>query len=1152
MAEIIIRQADLLRTEEQCDGAGGETPTDQARTALEPMNRVVQHAAAYGRGANDKRTVGHRFSDRSVVLRVREKRGRTHGGGRFAKCRFVRLYHTQMLKTEVAQGAGGSSDIQGIARSHENHAQAVEFGGIAQEWPILRQGGDFSAAADPIYRSPSSAYNFLFAPMTTEPTERTAATKAAPPALSSVAGETDEIRVRGARMHNLRNLDFTIPHNAITVVTGVSGSGKSSLAFDTIYAEGQRRYIESLSAYARQFLERIEKPDVDEITGIAPAISIRQKNSTRNPRSTVATATEIYDYLRLLYARVGRTTCLRCGEEVRKDTLDEIAARILALPHGRRFYVVYELGLPSQPASGAPRSRKPARPNPEAVRLALVNLRKRGFNRLFQEGRVFEFSAPEELLDLDFAKPVFVLVDRLTLSPDIRSRLIDSIEICYREGRGEAVLRFITDADSQESSAGDVLVFNERFDCKKCGSTYQEPEPQLFSFNSPSGACPRCQGFGNTIDFDLERVIPDKSKSLAEGAIEPWAKPRYRQLAVDLRKYAKGKGIPWDAPYRELSSAQRDAVIEGDEEQGFPGVKGFFSWLERKKYKLHVRVFLSRYRGYAVCPDCHGTRLRAEARAVKIAGRSITEVCQMTVKAGRPFFEALQLTAAEAVIADKVLEEIRNRLRFLDEVGLDYVTLDRLTSTLSGGEAQRIQLATSLGSHLVGALYVLDEPSIGLHPRDTNRLIEILKGLRDLGNTLLVVEHDADTILAADKILDLGPGAGEHGGKVMFSGSREELVADVQSLTGRYLRGELRIAVPTHRRRPQGKFLKITGARSHNLQGIDLMIPLGTLVAITGVSGSGKSTLVYDVIYKALQAKRTGGNYHESCDRLDGDSALAAVEMVDQSPIGRTPRSNPATYLKAFDPIREIFASTPAAKKRGLTSGHFSFNIPGGRCEACQGDGTVTVEMRFLADVELVCEECHGTRYKTSVLDVRFREKNIHEVLQMTVREATAFFAAHPKVTGRLRVLDEVGLGYLRLGQSGATLSGGEAQRLKLAAHLTRQENNAILYLFDEPTTGLHFDDIQKLLTAFRKLIDDGASVLIIEHNIEVIKSADWVIDLGPEGGEQGGRVVAAGTPEQVARNAQSHTGKFLARALSLRSGGNHGSHQPTGAEAPV
>ena len=982
--------------------------------------------------------------------------------------------------------------------------------------------------------------------MPTEPTEKPVADQAEPNGPAKVIpGDIEEIRVRGARVHNLKNIDFVIPHNAITVVSGVSGSGKSSLAFDTLYAEGQRRYIESLSAYARQFLERIEKPDVDEITGIAPAIAIRQKNSTRNPRSTVATATEIYDYLRLLFARIGRTFCLRCGEEVRKDTLDEIAAKVLALPEGRRFYVLYELKLSPDPAPAdatnapnAPRARKPIRLTQEAVRESLISLRKRGFNRLYQSGRVFEFATPEDLLDVNFTKPVYVLVDRLALSPEVRSRLMDSIEICYREGRGEAILEFVPDSPDEKPER---MVFNERFECKKCGSIYQEPEPRLFSFNNPYGACPRCQGFGNTIDFDLDRVIPDKSKSLADGAIEPWTKPRYRQLAIEMRKFARTKGIPVDVAYRDLTITQRNAILDGDKKEGYEGVKGFFNWLERKKYKLHVRVFLSRYRGYATCPDCNGTRLRPEARAVKVAGRSITEVCQMTVKEARPFFDGLKLTELEAAIAEKILEEIQQRLRFLDEVGLDYLSLDRLTSTLSGGETQRIQLATSLSSRLVGALYVLDEPSIGLHPRDTHRLIEILKGLRDLGNTLLVVEHDPDTIMAADYVMDLGPGAGEHGGKLIFSGTRDQMLKDPHSITGRYLRGELKILVPPRRRKPQGKFVKIFGARSHNIKDLDVMIPLGLLVAVTGVSGSGKSTLVYDVLYKALQARRTGGNWREFCDRLEGDNSISAVEMVDQTPIGRTPRSNPATYLKAFDCIREVFASTPEAKKRGFTPGHFSFNIPGGRCEACQGDGTVTVEMRFLADVELVCEECRGTRYKSSVLDVHYKEKNIHEVLQMTVREALSFFAPNPKVTAKLRVLEEVGLSYLRLGQSGTTLSGGEAQRLKLAAHLTRQDNNGILYIFDEPTTGLHFDDIQKLLTAFRKLIDGGASVLIIEHNLDVIKSADWMIVMGPEGGDEGGRIVAVGTPEQVARNSQSHTGKFLAKSLNSRNGGNHG-----------
>ncbi|MBI3670658.1 MAG: excinuclease ABC subunit UvrA [Acidobacteria bacterium] len=949
----------------------------------------------------------------------------------------------------------------------------------------------------------------------------------------------EAIRVRGARVHNLKDIDFDLPHNAITVVTGVSGSGKSSLAFDTLYAEGQRRYIESLSAYARQFLERIEKPDVDEISGIAPAIAIKQKNATRNPRSTVATATEIYDYLRLLYARAGRTVCSRCGAEVRKDTMDEIASRVLALPPGRRFYVLY--ALPFGALARKLSARKPAAwPNAEAIQHTLADMQKRGFNRLYQAGQVHEFSSPETLLDLDFTKPIFVLVDRLAISADARSRLVDSIEICYREGKGEAILEFVPETPGQP---GERMVFNERFECKNCGTIYQEPEPRLFSFNSPYGACPRCQGFGNTIDFDLDLVIPDRSKSLNDGAIEPWTKPRFRSIFQEMRRYARAKGIPLDVPFRGLPEEQRALLLQGDPAAAFSGVKGFFDWLERKKYKLHIRVFLSRYRGYATCPECRGTRLREEARAVRIEGKPITEVCAMTVAEARAFFDALRLRDAQAQIAEKILDEVRQRLRFLDEVGLDYLTLDRLTSSLAGGEAQRIQLATSLGSHLVGALYVLDEPSIGLHPRDTHRLIAILKTLRDLGNTILVVEHDPDTIAAADYVLDLGPGAGEQGGRILFAGPREQLLGETRSLTARYLLGELRIPVPALRHKAGGKFLRLYGARVHNLQNIDLMIPLGMTVAITGVSGSGKSTLVYDVLYKALQAKKAGGNIKELCDRIEGDAMIREVVLVDQSPIGRTPRSNPSTYLKAFDAIREVFASLPEARKRGYSAGHFSFNIPGGRCEACQGDGTVTVEMQFLADVELVCEECRGTRFKSSLLEARFRDRNIHEVLQLTVREALAFFASVPKVTSKLKILDEVGLGYLRLGQSATTLSGGEAQRLKLAAHLTRQANEGVLYIFDEPTTGLHFDDIQKLLMAFRKLLEGGASLLIIEHNLDVIKSADWVIDLGPEGGDRGGRVVATGTPEQVARNSHSYTGKFLARVLNNHAGGHGNSH---------
>jgi excinuclease ABC subunit A len=972
---------------------------------------------------------------------------------------------------------------------------------------------------------------------------------------TDVRPEQESIRVRGARVHNLKNISVDIPHEAITVVTGVSGSGKSSLAFDTIYAEGQRRYVESLSAYARQFLERMEKPDVDEISGIAPAVAIRQKNSTRNPRSTVATATEIYDYLRLLFARCGQTFCIKCGAQVRRDSPDEIATRVLSLAPGRRFYVLHQFRMGASSAAGASKrggKKTGTAPSIEVLRQALSDLQKRGFNRLYQEGRIHEFSSPETLLDVNFEKPVYVLVDRLTVNAESRSRLVDSIEICYREGQGEAILEFVADGAGNSSER---LTFNERFECKHDGTLYQEPEPRLFSFNNPYGACPRCQGFGNTIDFDLNLVVPDPSKSFDDGAIEPWTKPRYRTLFQEAKKWARARGIPTNVPWRQLSEEQRGLILEGDPENDYEGVKGFFTWLERKKYKLHVRVFLSRFRGYATCPDCGGTRLRAEARAVRVAGKSITEVCKLTVKEARVFFSSMELSEAQLKIADKILEEIRTRLQFLDEVGLDYLTLNRLTSTLSGGESQRIQLATSLGSHLVSALYVLDEPSIGLHPRDTQRLIDILKSLRDLGNTVLVVEHDPDTIQAADYVIDLGPGAGELGGKLLFAGPYDAMLLEHKSLTGRYLNGELRIPVPNVRHKPAGKFLRVFGASLHNLRNLDLMIPLGTLVVVTGVSGSGKSTLVHDVLYKALAAKRVGGSVKEFCDRLEGDDEIREVIIVDQSPIGRTPRSNPATYLKAFDAIRDVFAETPDAKRRGYAAGHFSFNVPGGRCETCQGDGTVTVEMQFLADVELICEECRGTRFKSGVLEVRYRGKNVHEVLQLTVREALAFFVNVPKIVSKLKILNEIGLGYLRLGQSATTLSGGEAQRLKLAAHLTRTDNEGILYILDEPTTGLHFDDIAKLLSAFRKLLEGGASLLVIEHNLDVIKSADWLIDLGPEGGDQGGKIVATGTPEQVARNTQSHTGRYLSRVLNgngqAKRAGN-GASKPSGASATI
>jgi excinuclease ABC subunit A len=924
----------------------------------------------------------------------------------------------------------------------------------------------------------------------------------------------DSILIRGSRVHNLKNVSLAIPHNKLTVVTGVSGSGKSSLVFDTIYAEGQRRYVESLSAYARQFLERMEKPDVDEIAGIAPPIAIRQKNTTRNPRSTVATSTEIYDFLRLLYARVGRTYCPNCERDIRRDTVDQVAQEMLHEPAGSRWYALF----PVHAASATT----------EALRDHLFELRKKGFNRLYQNGRVFEFSTPESLLDIDFKQPLFILADRFVISADLHQRIVDTTEICYRES-GEVIFEEATPQNPPPRR----LRFSEKFACKQCNIELSIPEPALFSFNNPMGACPRCQGFGNTIDYDLDLVIPDPSLSLQRGAVEPWTKPQYEWYPAQFRKTSRTK-VRWNVPYCDLTAEEQAAVREG--------IRAFFVEVESKKYKVHVRVFLSRYRGYAECPDCRGSRLRKEALYVRVGGKTIADIVKLNIAQACQFFSSLELAPEEAAIGDKILVEVRQRLKFLNDVGLDYLTLDRLASTLSGGEAQRIQLATCLGSRLVGACYVLDEPSIGLHSRDTGRLIRILEELRDLGNTIVVVEHDADVMRAADHIIDMGPGAGELGGRVIFEGSYREILSDGDgSLTSRYLRGDMRTDLPPERRPVNPKrTLEFRGARAHNLKGIDVTIPLNMMVAVTGVSGSGKSTLVHDVIYQSLQQRfrqpAAEGLWDDlpqktdkiTCRRVERAELLREVILVDQSPIGRTPRSNPVTYIKAFDLIREIFANTPDARKRGYNSGHFSFNIPGGRCENCQGDGTVTVEMQFLADVELVCEECKGTRFKSSILDIRYKGLNVHEVLQLTVKEALAFFFDSPRLVNRLKILADVGLGYLRLGQSATTLSGGEAQRVKLAAHLSQATCAGALYIFDEPTTGLHFDDIAKLLEAFKRLIDNGGSILIIEHNLDVIRSADWVIDLGPEGGERGGEIVAEGTPEQIAAARNSYTGRYL------------------------
>jgi excinuclease ABC subunit A len=966
------------------------------------------------------------------------------------------------------------------------------------------------------------------------------------------AFQAADLVVRGARTHNLKNIDLTLPAGKLIIITGVSGSGKSSLAFDTIYAEGQRRYVESLSAYARQFLERMEKPDVDRIDGISPAIAIRQKNSIRNPRSTVGTATEIHDYMRLLFARVGRTFCRNCGREVVRETAEVVARQLGELPSGTRLLLGFDLPVvvdtsdsstdtpevdelieQSEESAGDPADREPVErskgePQVRAIAATIASLRKKGFARLLIDGRAVPFDDvdPASLGDRAMLQ---VLVDRVQLTgDDQRQRLTDSIETAYLEGGGAA---WAIPANP-ESQTPNPLLFSERFECRPCGIAYEDPQPRLFSFNNPFGACPTCHGFGNIIELDMALVVPDPSKSIQEGAIEPWTKPHYRAQLADLKRATKKKKIDLDVPWSELSDEEKRFVIEG--EGDYEGIRGFFRWLERKKYKVHVRVFLSRYRGYLTCPECGGARLRREARDVHVSGRTIDRVASLTVREAQTFFGSLELSEKEQAIADKVLKEIRRRLSFLSDVGLDYLTLDRLSSTLSGGEAQRINLATSLGSALVGTLYVLDEPSIGLHSRDNLRLIAILRQLRDQGNTVLVVEHDADMIKVADHIVDLGLGAGEQGGRVVFSGTLAGLMLEPRSLTSKYLRQELAIPVPTTRRRGTGLKIKLTGASEHNLKDVDISIPLNTLTCVTGVSGSGKSTLVHDVLYAAI--KRAKGSWDKRVGtfaKLDGAEYITDTVLVDQAPIGRTPRSNPVTYLKAFDPIRELFAATKDARARGLSASHFSFNVPGGRCEACQGEGEVRVEMQFLADVFVPCDQCDGKRFKPQVLDVRYRGRSIHQVLDLTVREALTFFSSSPKVLRRLQVLDEIGLGYLRLGQPATTLSGGEAQRIKIAAHLSSHGGERLLYILDEPTTGLHFDDIAKLLTAFRKLLEAGHTLLVIEHNLDVIKTADYIIDLGPEGGEDGGLVVTTGTPEQVAQVEASHTGRYLRPVLA-------------------
>ncbi|NWF51400.1 MAG: excinuclease ABC subunit UvrA [Ignavibacteriaceae bacterium] len=909
------------------------------------------------------------------------------------------------------------------------------------------------------------------------------------------------IIIKGARQHNLKNLSFEIPRNKLVVFTGVSGSGKSSLVFDTIYAEGQRRYVESLSSYARQFLERMNKPDVDLITGISPAVAIEQKTGSRNPRSTVGTTTEIYDYLRLFYARVGKTICFRCEKEVKKASTETVTKWIEEQKEGTKFYLTF-----------------PIHDHPEqSVEDEINLLKKRGFFRIYFDGKLIDLNEKEVIPSNK--NEIRVVVERFKSSKsEIREKLADSIEVTFKEGENRLVIVNAENGSEQE--------FNKYYEC--CGIRYEEPEPRFFSFNNPFGACPVCQGFSKTIGIDMNLVIPNPDLTIIDGAIAPFRTARFSVHLRDLVRYSKNHGIPINVPVKNLTASQMDLIRKGF--NGFIGIDKFFEELEKKTYKMHIRVLLSRYRGYTTCSACKGSRLRREALQVKINSHSIYDIVKLPIEKSLEFFSHLELSEFDQLVGGKVLEEIIKRLNFLNNVGIGYLTLDRLSSTLSGGETQRINLATSLGSALVGTLYVLDEPSIGLHPRDNAKLIDILKNLRDIGNSVLVVEHDPEMMKSSDIIVDMGPKAGPDGGEIVAMGSISDIIKSSNSLTGKYLSGKLEIPLPKHRNERKTKTIKIAGARENNLKNISVEIPLNKFVVITGVSGSGKSTLVHDVLYAGI-AKYLGlsPSYIGKYDEVKGGEYLDHIEIVDQSPIGKSPRSNPISYIKAFELIRELYASTHHARSRGYKAGYFSFNVPGGRCETCQGDGFIKIEMQFLADLYLECEECDGTRFKKEIREITYRGKNLVEVLNMTVLEAISFFEGNDKIVNLLKLLADVGLGYIKLGQPSNTLSGGEAQRIKLASHLTAQrEKRHTLFIFDEPTTGLHFDDISKLLNCFNLLLERNNSIIIIEHNLEVIKCADYIIDLGPEAGEKGGEVIASGTPEEIVNCENSWTGKYL------------------------
>jgi excinuclease ABC subunit A len=869
----------------------------------------------------------------------------------------------------------------------------------------------------------------------------------------------------------------------------VSGSGKSSLAFDTLYAEGQRRYIESLSSYARQFLERMEKPDAERIEGIPPAIAIQQKAVTKNPRSTVATVTEIYDFLRVLFARIGVVHCLECGQPVQRDTIDAMVEKLHTLPLQTKIWISFPW----------PRNK------------GLADLKKDGYHRFILDGKI----VPLESAQSKNGQNLDVLVDRLTLDEEERDRLVDSLEAGMKKGGGKVKVR---------TEEGKIFHFSEKLECKQCDILYEDPFPNLFSFNSPQGACPTCHGFGDMAVLDEDKLIPDKNKSLEEGAVEPWTKPVSRRRMRRLIAEAHELGIPTDVPFENLKKEWQSLIIDGG--PGIHSIQDFFDRLQRKKYKVQVRVFLARYRKYVPCPSCHQTRLNPQALSVKISGMHIGKVTQKTVRQAFAFFQEIPLSPFQIQVAEKLIAEIQLRLKFLLEVGLDYITLDRMTFTLSGGEAQRINLAAALSASLVGTLFVLDEPSIGLHARDNQRLIDILKSLKEIGNTVIVVEHDPDIIRSAEYLIDLGPQAGEAGGEIVYAGPMRDFFDYPDSLTAEYMRGEKEIELPDKRRKP-ASFLTIKDAHQHNLRHLDIQIPLNAFTCVTGVSGSGKSTLLHDVLYSGWQGKSTDG-----FGAIEGQEKVDKILMVDQSPLSTSPRSIPATYTKAMDDIRSLFSQTREAKTMGYKPGFFSFNTAGGRCEECKGAGQQIVEMQFLSDIILTCEACKGRRFQDEILDIQYNSKNISDVLGMSITQACDFFAENPKILKKLTPLIEVGLGYLRLGQPTTTLSGGELQRIKLAHNLVHQREKRILYLFDEPTIGLHPNDIAVLLQTFQKLVDHGHTVVVIEHNMDMIKCADHIIDLGPEGGEKGGRVVAKGTPEKVARSKTSHTARFLRKHL--------------------